>query len=268
MSRSKTPLPAPAGVSVNKVAKPAARPSGDDVVYGRRPVLEILRAGRPVEKVFIADGLAPSGVLGEIRKRAESAGVPVRVVPKIQVDRMAGGNHQGVAALAGKYRYTPLDELFATGGSVLFLDGVTDPHNLGSLLRSADSAGFAGVVLPAHRSVGITGAVRRVAAGAADVVHVARVPNLSRAIDEAKQAGLWILGLDEKAEQDLWGSDLVTPPAGLVLGAEDRGISRNVKEHCDGLVRIPHTGKIGSLNVAVAGAIAMFEVARRAAETA
>ncbi|MFP5297401.1 MAG: 23S rRNA (guanosine(2251)-2'-O)-methyltransferase RlmB [Actinomycetota bacterium] len=241
----------------------------DNVVYGRRPVLEMLKAGRPVEKVFIAQGLAPSGVLGEIRKRSDAAGVPVRVVPKDQVDRLAAGNHQGVAAITGRYRYAPLDELFgATDACVLFLDGVTDPHNLGSLLRSADSAGFQGVVIPAHRSVGVTGAVRRVSAGAAEVVPVARVPNLSRAIDEAKTAGLWILGLDEKAEGDLWNSDLVNPPVGLVLGAEDRGISRNVREHCDGLVRIPHTGRIGSLNVAVAGAVAMFEVARRRALSA
>lgn len=242
-----------------------ARAPQDDVVFGRRPVLELLRAERSVDKVFIAQGLAPSGVLGEIRKRAEAAGVPVRMVPKEQIDRMAGGgNHQGVAAAAGKFRYAPLRELLAAeAAALLFLDGITDPHNLGSLLRSADSAGFHGVVLPSHRSVGVTAAVRRVAAGAADVVPVARVPNLRQAMDEAKQAGLWILGLDEKATDDIWTSDLAVPPVGLVLGAEDRGISRNVRDHCDGLVRIPHTGRIGSLNVGVAGAIAMFEVARR-----
>lgn len=250
------------------MSRSGPRNDPDDILYGRRPVLELLRAGRAVEKVFMAQGMAPSNVLGEIRKRADSAGVPVRVIPKDQIDRMAGGNHQGVVALAGKYRYTPLDELLDKQAAVLFLDGVTDPHNLGSLLRSADSAGFQGVVIPSHRSVGVTGAVRRVAAGAADVVPVARVPNLSRAIDSAKEAGLWIVGLDEKAESDVWTSDLMAPPVGLVLGAEDRGISRNVKEHCDETVQIPHTGRIGSLNVAVAGAIAMFEVARRKTHSA
>ena len=117
--------------------------------------------------------------------------------------------------------------------------------------------------MPAHRAVGVTPAVRRVSAGAAEVVPVARVPNLSHALDEARRGGLWILGLDEKTDDDIWHSDLAQPPVGLVLGAEDRGISRLVKEHCDALVRIPSGGKIDSLNVAVAGAIAMFEVARR-----
>jgi 23S rRNA (guanosine2251-2'-O)-methyltransferase len=111
--------------------------------------------------------------------------------------------------------------------------------------------------------VGVTPAVRRVSAGAAEVVPVARVPNLSQALDEARRAGLWILGLDEKAESSLWASDLAQPPVGLVLGAEDKGISRLVREHCDDLVGIPHRGRIDSLNVAVAGAVAMFEVARR-----
>lgn len=244
------------------------RASGDDandILVGRRPVLELLKTGRPVERVFIAQGMQPSGVIGEIRKRAEAASVPVRMVPKQQVDRMAAGqNHQGVAAVAGRFRYTPLDRLLGMDApALLFLDGITDPHNLGSLIRSADSAGFHGVVIPLHRSVAVTGAVRRVAAGAAEVVPVARVNNLTAAIEEAKQAGLWVVGLDEKATSDIWTSQLVSAPVGLVLGAEDRGISRNVREHCDELVQIPHTGKIGSLNVAVAGAIAMFEVARR-----
>lgn len=217
---------------------------------------------------MIAQGLAPSGVLGEIRKRAEEAAIPVRMVPREQLDKIAGGNHQGVAAVAGRYRYMPLDDLLSGAEpALLFLDGLTDPHNLGSLLRSADGAGFTGVVIPAHRSVSVTPAVRRVSAGAAEVVPVARVRNLSQAMDEAKERGLWILGLDEKAEADIWTTDLAVPPVGLVLGAEDRGISRTVKEHCDQLVGIPSSGRIGSLNVAVAGAIAMFEVARRRSAT-
>ena len=233
-------------------------------VSGRRPVVELLRSRGTVERVFIAEGLAPSKVLGEIRRRAEEAGVPIRNVPKREVDRMAEGtNHQGVVAKAGRYRYSQLGDLLGPSSALLFLDGVTDPHNLGSLLRSADGAGFTGVVVPAHRAVGVTPAVRRVSAGAAEVVPVARVPNLSQALDDARREGLWILGLDEKTDQDLWTSELAQPPVGLVLGAEDRGISRLVREHCDGLVRIPSMGKIGSLNVAVAGAVAMFEVARR-----
>jgi 23S rRNA (guanosine2251-2'-O)-methyltransferase len=245
----------------------APRPPQEDIVYGRRPVLEMLKAGRPVERVMLAQGMAPSGVLGEIRKRAQEASVPIRMLPKEQIERLVGGgNHQGVCAVAGRYRYTPLDDLLSSEApAVLFLDGVTDPHNLGSLIRSADSAGFNGIVVPAHRSVGVTSSVRRVAAGAAEVVPVARVKNLSQAIEDSKRKGLWILGMDEKATDDLWTTDLAVPPIGLVLGSEDRGISRLVREHCDSTVRIPHGGRIGSLNVAVAGAVAMFEVARRRA---
>ena len=232
---------------------------------GRRPVLELLKQRRSVERVLIAKEVAPSQILGVIRRRAEEASVPIRVVPRSEVDRITGGvNHQGVAAVAGRYRYTPLEVLLrAESPALLFLDHVTDPHNLGSLLRSADGAGFTGVVLPARRSAGVTVTVRRVSAGAAEVMPAARVANLGAAIEDAKTAGLWIVGLDEKAPDDLWTSELVAPPVGLVLGAEDRGISRPVRDRCDALVSIPTRGKLGSLNVAVAGAVAMFEVARR-----
>lgn len=229
-------------------------------------MLELLRAQRPAERVLIAQGLAPSSILGEIRRRAEEAGVPVRTTPKQEIDRLAAGtNHQGVVALTGRYRYEPLDRLLArVDPALLFLDGVTDPHNLGSLLRSADVAGFSGIVIPAHRSAGVTAAVRRVAAGAAEIVPVARVANLGRALEQAKEAGVWVCGLDERAETDIWTSELLEPPLALLLGAEDRGISRTVRARCDGFACIPYGGRLGSLNVAVAGAVAMFEVARRA----
>lgn len=235
------------------------------VLAGRRPVVELLRAGRGAEKILIASGMSPSSVVGEIRKRAEDAGIPVRVVPRAEVDRLAEGtNHQGVVAVTGRYRYAPLEDLLTERAQILFLDGITDPHNLGSLLRTVECCGFDGVVVPAHRSAGVNATVRRISAGAAELVPVARVPNLGRSLDQAKQAGLWIVGLDGDAETDLWTSDLVEPPIGLVLGAEDRGLSNSVRERCDGLVRIPQRGRIGSLNVGVAGAIAMFEIARRA----
>ena len=228
-------------------------------------MLELLKAGRPAERVLISRDLDPSSIIGEIRKRAEAAAIPVRQVPKQQIDKTAGGtNHQGVVAITGPFRYTPLAELLARPApAVLFLDGLTDPHNLGSLLRSADGAGFDGVVVPVHRSVGVTGAVRRVSAGAAEVVPVARVTNLGRAVDEAREAGLWVVGMDEKAAADIYSSTALEPPVGLVLGSEDRGISPNLRKRCDDLVRIPSRGRLASLNVAVAGAVAMFEIARR-----
>jgi 23S rRNA (guanosine2251-2'-O)-methyltransferase len=246
-------------------AKRSEKRDEPDILVGRRPVLEVLRAGPGVEKVFIAEGLAPSNVLGEIRKRAEKAAVPVRMVPKTELEKMArGSNHQGVAAFTARYRYRQMRDLLEIEKPcLLFLDGLTDPHNLGSLLRSADGAGFTGVVVPAHRSVGVTGAARRVSAGAAEIVPVARVTNLGNAIDEARRAGVWVLGLDEKADRDLWASELTEPPVGLVLGAEDRGISKGIRERCDEVLSIPLVGRIGSLNVAVAGAVAMFEVSRK-----
>ena len=242
-----------------------ASPPDERLLAGRRPVLELLRSGVPAERIFLAQGSAPSAILTEIRKRAEALSVSLRVVPRRELDQLApGSNHQGIVAITARYRYAELDRLMeANRAALLFLDGVTDPHNLGSLLRSADGAGFDGVVVPARRSVGVTSAVRRVAAGAAEVVPVARVGNLGSAIDKAREAGLWIVGLDHHADEDLWTSNLFERPVGLVLGAEDRGISAGVRSHCDALVSIPSSGKLGSLNVAVAGAIAMFEVARR-----
>jgi 23S rRNA (guanosine2251-2'-O)-methyltransferase len=228
-------------------------------------VLESLRAGRSARRVYLAAGLAGSGIVAEIRKRAEQAGVPVSVVPRTQIDKLSqGGNHQGVLAHTTRYRYAPLEDLLrGEPAALLFLDGVTDPHNTGALIRSAEGAGFAGVVLPARRSSGVTGVVRRVSAGATETMPVARVANLARALEEAKSAGLWIVGLAEAADDDLWSSALADPPVGLVVGAEGSGISRNVAAHCDGLVRIPMGGHLHSLNASVAGGIAMFEIARR-----
>ncbi len=241
------------------------RADDSSVLAGRRPVLELLRAERSAERIVIGDYVAASKTMSEIRKRASALGISVRTAPKSEIDKVAGGlNHQGVVALTGRFRYTPLDDLLrAPAPMLLFLDGVTDPHNLGSLLRSADGAGFTGIVLPARRSVGVTSAVRRVSAGAAEIVPVARVGNLGRAIDEAREAGLWILGLDEEATDDIWSSDLLEPPVGVVLGAEDRGISPGIEQRCDALVSIPSAGRLASLNVAVAGAVVMFELARR-----
>ena len=244
------------------------RGSDDDatILAGRQPVLEALRAGSPITKITFAANMASSKTLSEIRKRAEAASVPLRVVPKKEVDRAAGGiHHQGVVAITGRFRYASLDRLLeAPSPFVLFLDGVTDPHNLGSLLRSADGAGFTGIVLPARRSVMVTGTVRRVSAGASEVVPVARVTNLGRGLDDARAAGLWLVGLEADGEIDLWTSNMIEPPLGLVLGAEGSGLSRIVRERCDEVVRIPLRGRLDSMNVAVAGAVVMFEAARRA----
>lgn len=236
-----------------------------DVLTGRRPIVELLKAGRPIERILIAQSARSAPVLAEIRRLAGASSIPVQSVPAAQIDKLAdGANHQGVAAVTGRYRYSQLRDLLSGDAPTLvFLDGVMDPHNLGSILRSADGAGFDGIVIPTHRSAAVTQAVRRVSAGAAEVVPVARVGNLGGAMEEARKEGLWIVGLDGDAEDDVWSSDLLEPPVGLVLGSEDRGMSRVVREKCDALVRIPSGGRLRSLNVAVAGAVAMFEVSRR-----
>jgi 23S rRNA (guanosine2251-2'-O)-methyltransferase len=237
------------------------------MVAGRRPVAELLRAGKPADHILMARGVAPKATLEEILDLARAAGIPVRVTPRSELERVAGdANHQGVVALTPRFRYAPLESLLRSSSpSLLFLDGVMDPHNLGSLIRTSDCAGFDGVVLPTRRAAGVTSAVRRTSAGAAETVPVARVDNLARALDRARARGVWVLGLDGRAPSDIWTTKLAEPPVAIVCGAEDRGLSKSVRAVCDDLARIPLSGRIGSLNVAVAGAIAMFEVARRRA---
>jgi 23S rRNA (guanosine2251-2'-O)-methyltransferase len=236
-----------------------------EVLAGRRPVLESLRAGHPAERVLIARESGSPRLVAEIRRRAGELSVPVRVVPREVLDDLASGlNHQGVVAVTGPFRYAPLERILdQPNPAVLFADGIMDPHNLGSLLRSAAGAGFAGLVVRARRAAGVTASARRVSAGAAETMPVARVGSLGLALDQARRAGLWIVGLDPDAARDLWSSALMEAPVGLVLGAEDRGLSPATRRHCDELVSIPTGGALGSLNVASAGAVAMFEVARR-----
>ena len=232
---------------------------------GRRPVLELLRSGAGAISVLISADLAPSRILGQIRRDATAAGVPIKTVPKAEIDRLAPDiHHQGVVATAHPFRYADFRALIEAGHqALLVLDGVMDPHNVGSLLRSADGAGIGGVVLPQRRAAGVTAAVRRVSAGASEVVPVAQVANLGRALDDLKAAGYWVVGLEPQGEASIWASDFMEPPIALVLGSEDRGLSQPARERCDAFAHIPSTGKLGSLNVAVAGAVAMFELARR-----
>ncbi len=226
-----------------------------------------MRSGKSAERILVAGGASSRGALGEILGLVEVAGVPVRTVSRQELDRLAPDiNHQGVIAVTPRFRYASIDELLkAPSPSLLFLDGVMDPHNLGSLIRSSECAGFDGVVIPARRAAGVTSAVRRISAGAAELMPVARVDNLARALDRARTKGVWVLGLDARGSSDLWTTNLAEPPVAIVCGAEDKGLSKPVRDSCDELVQIPLAGRLSSLNVGVAGAIAMFEVARRRA---
>lgn len=237
----------------------------DRLIYGRHPVLEHLVAGGATERLLVAHEAIRGENLSEILRRAEAGAVPIQRLPRSELDGLSGGgNHQGVAVLAAPFRYVDIETLVAPpDATILVLDGVMDPHNLGSLLRSADGAGFGGIVIRSRRAVQVTPAVRRVSAGAAEFVPVARMPNSTLALERARAAGLWVVGLDQEADDDLWASKSLEPPVALVLGSEDKGMAPKVRENCDETVRIPSRGRVGSLNVAVAGAIAMFEVARR-----
>lgn len=237
-------------------------------IVGRRSVQEALRAGRELEKLLVAEGVA-KGSVAVLLKNARERGIPVQYVPRNRLDRLtAGANHQGVVAEAAAYRYARLEDLFRRaeerGESPFFilLDGIEDPHNLGSILRTADAAGAHGVIIPKRRAVGLTYAVGKASAGAVEHIPVVRVTNLPRTAEELKEAGLWIIGSSPEGESDYTEADY-TMPLGLVIGSEGRGMSRLMKETCDLLVRLPMAGRVASLNASVAAALLMYEVLRR-----
>lgn len=239
------------------------------IVYGRRPVLEALRGGREVRRLWVAESPRPAPVVAAIIAAAQDAGLPISDSSRQRLDELAGGgHHQGVVAevaeaaivtpaeivdLARQRRETPL---------LVIADHLEDPQNLGSLIRTAEAAGAHGLVLPERRSVGVTAAVVRASAGAAEHLAVASVVNLTRTLRNLKADGLWIIGLDAAAQQRYDQADLTVPLA-IVVGSEGKGLSRLVAEHCDVLVRVPMAGQTASLNAAVAGAIVLYEAVRQ-----
>ncbi len=241
-------------------------------VYGLNPVLEALKAHpQDVVRVLLErgrDGRRSHG--GErVAEAAEAAGVRIEDAPHGEFARRSrGGVHQGVGAELAEFRYAELPDLLDAARArgepplLLLLDGVTDPQNLGALLRSAHAMGAHGVVLPKDRSAGITPAVSKAAAGALEHCPVARVTNLSRALDDLKDAQVWSVALAADADRDLPEVDLTSGIA-LVLGSEGKGVRPLVRKTCDHVARIPMLGRVGSLNVAAAGAIALYEAARQ-----
>ena len=229
-----------------------------EVIYGVRPVIEALRS--PRREVF--EVLQAAGA-GEVAEAANASGVPVKRVDRARIEELArGGVHQGVVARVGPYPYSGLDEILAADPLVLLLDGVTDPRNLGAILRTADGAGASGVVVPKDRAVGVTAAAVKASAGASEHVRVARATNLRRSIDRMKQNGLWVYAAEGKGGTPYYALDL-TGPVALVLGSEGRGIRRLVREGCDGAVSIPMLGTVESLNVSVAVAVLLYEARRQ-----
>lgn len=233
---------------------------------GIHPVREALRAGLPLDRVLVAKGAAGPR-LQELIELCRERGIPVRFEPRAQLDRSAGSAaHQGIVAFSSVERYASLEQTTAGRGLHVVLDGVEDPHNLGAIVRTAQAAGAAAVVIPERRAVGLTETVARTAAGALAYLPVVRVTNISRALEELKQSGYWIYGLDERGDQAYDRVEFNAPTA-IVLGGEGRGLHQTVARHCDALVSIPMaagpSGGVASLNVSVAAGVVLFEWRRR-----
>lgn len=243
------------------------------VLAGRRPVLEALRAERPLTRLLVdVDSLA-TGIGGSLRPilaLAKEQGVPVERVKRVALDRLAqGALHQGVAALSSAAAYaepgTVRDRALAAGphGFVLALDGIEDPRNLGALLRTAEAAGVQGVILPARRAAGLTPAAVKASAGATEHVPVERVVNLVRELIDFKEAGFWLVGSAPDGARVAYEADLRSRPVVVVVGSEGHGLHRLVRDSCDEIVRLPMLGQIASLNASVAGALLLYEVVRQ-----
>lgn len=236
---------------------------------GFHAVEEALTAGRALDRIVIARGRHGDRVEAIVRL-AKSRSVPVRFEDRQQIDRVAGTReHQGVAALAAAKPAVELEDILRAGpknaaenGLLVILDGVEDPHNLGAIVRTALAAGANAVIIPERRAAGLTDTVERASAGALAHLPVARVKNLVRAMEEMKEAGYWLVGLDERAEKRYTEVDL-KGPVGIVLGGEGEGLHELTRKRCDFLVSVPTAGPVRSLNVSVATGVMLFEVIRQ-----
>lgn len=241
---------------------------GDRVVAGVHPVREVLRAGGAVRRLVVDQERRRTDEITELLGLARDAGVPVDQVGRDQVDELAAGQvHQGVVALAPPFAYADLDRVLAdlSGEKRLLvaLDGITDPHNVGSIARTAEAVGAAGLLIPSRRASGVTPTVEKAAAGALAHLPVARVTNLVRALQQAKKAGFWVVGLDAEGDVDVTESGLLDESVVVVVGSEGDGLAHLTRVECDELVRLPMRGRVASLNASVAAAVAMYEVVRR-----
>jgi 23S rRNA (guanosine2251-2'-O)-methyltransferase len=240
-----------------------------DKLTGIHAVKEALEAQRPIDRIAIAKGRQDTRI-EEIVQLARKQGVPVRFEDRAQLDRMANSkDHQGVVALAAARAATTLGGVLACANSgkgqpglIVLLDGVEDPHNLGAIVRTALAAGAHGVVIPERRAAGLTDTVARSSAGALAHLPVAKVTNLARAMEELKEAGYWLVGLDEKADKSYTEVDYTTP-VGIVLGSEGQGLHELTRKRCDFVVSLPTTGPVKSLNVSVAAGVVLFEALRQ-----
>jgi len=240
----------------------------NDTIEGRNAVIEALRAGHAIDKIFIAKGDVDK-TLGHIASKAREKGIVVVECDRRKLDFMSATHaHQGVIALAAVREYCSIDDIFAIAEErnekpfIIVCDEISDGHNLGAIIRSAECAGAHGIIIPKRRSAGLTAIVGKVSAGAAEHMAIARVPNLPSAISELKDRGLWIYGTAADGSSDLWHTDF-TGAVALVIGSEGDGMGRLVKETCDFIVSLPMKGQVSSLNASNAAAITMYEILRQ-----
>lgn len=240
----------------------------NDIIEGRNAVIEALRVGRSIDKIFIAKGETDK-TLGHIASKAREAGIVVVDADRRKLDSMSvTHSHQGVIALVGVNEYCSVEDILAVAEKkgeapfVIVCDEVNDPRNLGAIIRSAECAGAHGVIIPKRRSAGLTAIVGKASAGAAEHMAIARVPNIPAVLKELKDKGLWVYGAAAGGSNGLWDTDF-TGAMALVIGSEGDGIGRLVRENCDFIVNIPMVGKINSLNASAAASVIMYEVLRQ-----
>lgn len=239
----------------------------NDYIVGKNAVIEALKSERDVNKILIAEG-SQKGQMQTVIGLAKSENVLVQFVPKKKLDTLVDANHQGVVAQVAAYQYAEIDDLFALAEKrneapfFMLLDEIEDPHNLGSVMRTADAVGAHGIIIPRRRAVGLTATVAKASTGAIEHIPVVRVTNMARAIDELKERGVWIAGTDAKGKEDYRQFD-GTMPLGLVIGSEGKGMGRLIRDKCDFLIQLPMAGAVTSLNASVAAALLMYEVYRK-----
>lgn len=241
----------------------------DELIIGKNPVIEALKSGRSVNKVMITEQVN-NKTLRQIEEASKKAGTIVQKVPKSRLTQLSDGNHQGVVAYVAAYQYAELEDLFKVAEErneapfFVILDELEDPHNLGSILRTADASGAHGVIIPKRRSVGLTATVAKTSAGAIEYVPVVRVTNVGDIIDELKERNVWVVGTDAEVDgtDDYRSLDGETSIA-IVMGNEGKGLSRLVKEKCDWTVSLPMKGQVSSLNASVACSLLLYEIYRK-----
>jgi 23S rRNA (guanosine2251-2'-O)-methyltransferase len=239
-----------------------------EILFGRNPVLESLRAGRRrARRLFLAEGVQEEGTVSDLLAAARTREVPVHRVPRSELDRLIqGANHQGVALEAASYPYAAVPDMLSAAAAageppfLLLLDLLQDPQNVGTLLRTAEAVGVHGVVLQRRRAVGITPAVVNASSGAVEHLLVAQETNLNHTMEQLKEDGLWFYGLEASPDATLYSMADLSGPVGLVVGSEGAGLRRLVRETCDVILWLPMRGRVESLNAAVAGSVALYAV--------